>query len=110
MIDDSYILVLTTCNSEERARYIADGLVEQQLAACVNILPGVESVYRWKGQIEHDREILLLIKSRQSLYTALEKAIQTLHDYELPEIVAVSIDTGLPAYLNWIKTVTGLKQ
>lgn len=106
MSENTYILVLTTCNSADTARRLADGLLERQLAACVNILPGIESVYSWKGQIEHDREILLLIKSRQSLYPALEKAIQELHDYELPEVIAVPVGAGSDAYLEWIKTVT----
>lgn len=107
MSEEHYILVMTTCNQRETARRIADGLVEQRLAACVSLLPKIESVYAWQGRITHDEEILLLIKARASHYAALEQAIKSLHDYELPEIIAVPIDTGSAEYLNWIKTVTG---
>jgi len=106
MASDNYILVLTTCNSSEIASLIADSLVNKRLAACVNIMRGVESVYQWQGKIEHAEEILLLIKSRQSLFLPLKQAIQALHDYELPEIIAVPIDAGEKNYLNWIQSAT----
>ena len=105
--EEHYILVMTTCNQRTTARRIADGVVEQRLAACVNVLAGIESVYAWQGKIEHDEEILLVMKARASHYAQLEQAIKALHDYELPEIIAVPIDTGSAEYLNWIKTVTG---
>lgn len=107
MSDERFLLVMTTCNQRTSARRIGDGLVEQGLAACVNIIPAIESVYRWQGRIEHDEELLLIIKARASDYARLEQAIKDLHDYELPEVVAVPIETGSADYLNWIKTVTG---
>jgi len=106
MASENYILVLTTCNSSEIASLIADSLVNKKLAACVNIMQGVESVYQWQGKIEHAAEILLLIKSQQSLFLPLKQAIQELHDYELPEIIAVPIDAGEKNYLNWIQSAT----
>jgi len=99
-------IVLNTCPDTETARRIADALVEQGLAACVNIVPGIQSVYRWQGKIECDNELLLIIKSQSSCYAELEQTIQTLHPYELPEIVTVPIESGLPAYLDWIQTTT----
>lgn len=88
------------------ASSIADTLVSNNLAACVNIVNGVESVYQWQGKIEHDKEFLLIIKTRHSLFPQLEHAIQELHDYELPEIIAVPIEAGEQNYLNWIQSAT----
>jgi len=107
---DDYIIVLTTCNSSEMASSIADSLVSQKLAACVNVIKGVESVYQWQGKIERDNEILLIVKTRQSLFSQVEQVIQELHDYELPEIIAVSIETGEKNYLNWIQSATLSKE
>lgn len=98
--------MLTTCNSSEKASSIANSLVSSQLAACVNIIEGIESVYQWQGKIEHDKELLLIIKTRRSLFSQLEHEIQALHDYELPEIIAVPIETGEKNYLNWIQSST----
>jgi len=106
MPNNDYIIVFTTCNSAEIASSIADALVGKELAACVNIVKGIESVYQWQGKIERDNEILLLIKTRQSLFATVQNAIQALHNYELPEIIAVPIDTGEENYLNWIKSAT----
>ncbi len=86
------------------AEKIATALVEQRLAACVNIVPNLTSVYRWQGKIEKDNEILLLIKTTQQHYPSLETAIRQLHPYELPEILAVTVKEGLPDYLDWITT------
>ncbi|MGR9052479.1 MAG: divalent-cation tolerance protein CutA [Gammaproteobacteria bacterium] len=99
-----YQLILCNCPDLVVARRIADTLVENGLAACVNILPGLTSVYRWQDQIESAEEILLLIKSRADYYAKLETAVRQLHPYELPEIIAVPIDQGLPDYLRWIDT------
>ncbi len=99
-------LVLNTCPDAATARRIADALVGQGLAACVNILPGVQSVYRWQDKIECDEELLLIIKSQTECYPALEALIQAEHPYELPEIITVPIGSGLPAYLDWINTST----
>ncbi|MBL8431293.1 MAG: divalent-cation tolerance protein CutA [Dechloromonas sp.] len=100
------MLVLTNCPDEEAANAIALAVVEARLAACVNILPRVQSIYRWQGRIESATEIPLLIKSTAASYPALEQAIRTLHPYEIPEIVALPITAGLPAYLNWVAEET----
>jgi periplasmic divalent cation tolerance protein len=95
-------LVLCTCPDAETARSIAAALVERECAACVNILPGVTSVYRWQGQVEQADEWLLLIKTTRDRYADLEHEIRARHPYEVPEIIAVPIDQGLPDYLRWI--------
>ena len=106
MPTDDYIMVLTTCNSSETSSLIAETLISNKLAACVNIIKGVESVYQWQGKIEHDKEILLIIKTRESLFSHVKQTIQELHSYELPEIIAVPIKTGEKNYLNWIQSAT----
>ncbi len=97
-------IIYCTCPNQETAEKIARTLVSEKLAACVNIVPGITSVYQWQGKIETDQECLLLIKSRQDIYPELEKTIIAIHPYELPEIVAVSIAHALPGYLNWMDT------
>ena len=97
-----YILVLTTCPDQDCAEDLAEALIIRNLAACVNILPGMASVYRWKGNIEHGSELLLIIKTRQQDYAQVEQTILELHPYELPECITVSIQGGLSDYLNWI--------
>ncbi|HEX9194721.1 MAG TPA: divalent-cation tolerance protein CutA [Azonexus sp.] len=96
------VLVLTNCPDEESANAIALALVEERLAACVNILPRVQSVYRWQGAVESATEIPLFIKSTAANYPALEAAIRSRHPYQLPEIIALPVTHGLPAYLDWI--------
>jgi len=98
----SYHIVFCTCPDTETASAIANALVDKKLAACVNILPGVRSVYRWQDKRETGDEWLLIIKSAVAVYAQLQAAILALHPYELPEIIAVPITTGLPAYLDWI--------
>lgn len=95
-------LIYCTCPDQETAERIAGQLISQKLAACVNILPGVRSVYEWQGQIETAQEHLLLIKSPQARYAAIEAAIKALHPYQLPEIIAVAIERGSADYLKWI--------
>lgn len=97
-----YRLVLTTCPDAETADRIAAQLVEAGLAACVNILPGVRSVYRWQGRLERADEHLLLIKTRADHYAQVQGAVCDAHPYELPEVVSVPIDTGSAPYLAWI--------
>ncbi|MBM4207366.1 MAG: divalent-cation tolerance protein CutA [Gammaproteobacteria bacterium] len=97
-------VIFCTCPDQATAEKIAHALVEKQLAACVNILPHVTSVYQWQGQVESAAEYLLMIKSPVQSYTAIETAIRSLHPYELPEIIALSIAQGLPEYINWIQT------
>ena len=106
MPKDDYIIVFNTCDSTEVASSIAEILVSKKLAACVNIVNGIKSVYQWQGKIEHGEEILLIIKTRQSLFPQLERVIQERHNYELPEIIAVPICSGEKKYLNWIQSAT----
>lgn len=100
-------LVLTTCESPQVADRIATALIERRLAACVNVLPGVRSTYRWLGKIERDSEVLLLIKTAESELAALESAIKTIANYELPELVAVDITGGAGDYLAWVAASIG---
>ena len=97
-----YQITLCTCPDKDTAEKIAHLLVNDKLAACVNILPGITSVYRWHEQVESAQEHLLLIKANKSRYQAIETAIKKHHPYELPEIIAVPIENGLPEYLHWI--------
>jgi periplasmic divalent cation tolerance protein len=97
-----YCLVLCTCPVGESAKSLAEALVKEGLAACVNILPGLTSVYVWQGELESSQEALLLAKTERHVYPRLEQRLQELHPYELPEIIAVDIESGLPAYLNWV--------
>jgi periplasmic divalent cation tolerance protein len=100
------ILVLTNLPDAAIAKSVARRLVEQKLAACVNCLPGVQSIYRWQGVIEEASEVTLLIKSTKDRYAELEAAIKALHPYEVPEIVAFPIIAGLSGYLDWIAQET----
>jgi periplasmic divalent cation tolerance protein len=100
------LLVLTNLPDAAAARTLADHLVGQRLAACVNILAPCRSVYRWQGAIEDAEEVPLLIKTTAARYAELETAIRAHHPYELPEIVAVPIAHGLPGYLAWVAAET----
>jgi periplasmic divalent cation tolerance protein len=95
-------IVLCTIGSEAEARKIAHHLVEQRLAACVNIVPQVESIYRWEGKVESGVEWLLLIKTTAERFPAVREAINTLHSYELPECIVMNIEDGSASYLEWI--------
>jgi periplasmic divalent cation tolerance protein len=97
-----YQLILCTCPDQKSAEIIAKHLVSQQLAACVNIMPGLTSVYQWQGEIETAQEHLLIIKSHQQQFVAIETAIKAIHPYQLPEIIAVAIEQGSAEYLKWI--------
>ena len=96
------IIVLTTAGSQDEARKIARSLVGERLAACVNIVPQIESIYRWEGKIENAQEWLLAIKTTASSFNRVRAAISELHSYELPECISLSIADGSPAYLDWI--------
>lgn len=102
----SLLLVITNLPDAESAHSLATLLVEQELAACVNILAPCRSVYRWQGKLEDTPEVPLLIKTRGERYAELEAAILAHHPYELPEIVAVPIERGLPGYLAWVVAQT----
>ncbi|MGA2100093.1 MAG: divalent-cation tolerance protein CutA [Candidatus Sulfotelmatobacter sp.] len=95
-------IVLSTAGSEEEARKIARHLVERKLAACVNIVPQIESIYRWQGKVEEARECLLLIKTTAERFPAVRDALHQLHSYDLPECVAITVEDGGSGYLNWI--------
>lgn len=95
-------LVFCTCPNPESARSLAHKLVANHLAACVNVIPGLVSIYPWQGEIETDNEVLLLIKTHGDRYRELENFIRANHPYELPEVIAVSIEQGSKNYLNWI--------
>jgi periplasmic divalent cation tolerance protein len=95
-------IVLTTAGSQEEAAKIARHLVQSELAACVNILPNVTSVYRWKNKVEEDREWLLVIKTTVAAFGQVRQAIADLHSYELPECICLTIEDGSPNYLQWI--------
>jgi len=95
-------VVLTTAGSHEQARKIARGLVERRLAACVNIVAKIESVYRWQGKVEEAEEFLLVIKTTEAAAAQVQDAIRDMHSYELPECIVISITDGSESYLRWI--------
>ena len=100
------LIIFVTAPNEDEARRIADAVVNEQLAACVNILGGVESIYRWQGRVEHDRELLLIIKSRAGCYADLERRVKELHSYTTPEVIGFRIERGSQSYLDWIRDST----
>jgi periplasmic divalent cation tolerance protein len=101
------VLVLTTAGNEAEARKIAHELVERQLAACVNIVPRIQSVYRWEGKVETAEEYLLLIKTTKSRGAEVQAAIRELHSYDLPECIVISVEGGSAEYLKWIEDSAG---
>ncbi len=103
---DQYLLVVTTFPDTDIARQIGTELVERQLAACVNLLPQGESIYRWEGKIERQSEVMALIKTTETNYPEIEMRIGELHPYEVPEVVALKIDRGAHPYLAWISEST----
>lgn len=101
-----YILVLCTINSLDSAKQISRKLVEEKLVSCVNIVPNMTSIYSWNNEIVEDSEFLLLMKTKEDLFSELKQRIVQLHEYEVPEIVCFDIKDGLESYLNWIKDET----
>ena len=97
------IVVLSTCSSLAEASRIARKLIDERLAACVNVLPAMTSVYRWKGQVEQDREQQVVIKTTRHLLAALEARLRELHSYELPEFLVIATAGGSEAYLQWVE-------
>ena len=97
------VTVFTTWPDVETARTAARTLVEEKLAACGNIVPGVESVYRWEGKVETSAEVLVIFKTTAGSYAALEARVRALHPYEVPEVLGVRVTDGLPAYLRWVE-------
>jgi periplasmic divalent cation tolerance protein len=99
---DGYSVVLCTCPNRDAARALAVALIENRYAACVNLVPGLSSIYHWKGGIEEAEEVLLLIKTTRERYGDVEACIRAGHPYELPEIIALPVENGLSNYLAWI--------
>lgn len=104
--DHDAVLVIATAGSEAEAVHLARTTVERQLAACVQLLP-IRSIYMWQGQLHDDPELLLLFKTRRALYAALEACIREQHSYDVPEILMLPVQAGLPAYLAWLVEQTG---
>jgi len=106
-MDSQPLVVYCTCPDFATAERIAETVVDERLAACVNITPGLTSIYRWQGQIHRDSELLLIIKTRSAVYPLLEGRIHDLHPYEVPEIIALPVHVGSATYLDWIVESTG---
>jgi periplasmic divalent cation tolerance protein len=102
-----YIIVLITAPNEEEAARLAKELVSGRLAACVNIIRNVRSLYRWQGRIEDESEVLMVAKTRRELFEGLQKKVKELHSYSVPEIIALSIVKGSEDYLRWLGEETG---
>ena len=101
-MSDELIVLVTTANAEEASR-IAEVLVSERLAACVNIVPGIESIYRWEGKVTRDHESLMIIKTTGERYDELEHRVKELHGYSTPEVIAFKIDRGSEQYLKWLR-------
>lgn len=100
------VVVFVTASGEEEALKIARAAVQERLAACVNIIKGVRSIYWWKGKVEDDSEMLLVLKTREDLLEALDRRVRELHSYEVPEVIAMSIAWGSEPYLRWMEEAT----
>jgi periplasmic divalent cation tolerance protein len=108
---EEFLVVLTTCGSREDAERLAAGLVGDRLAACVNIIGDVTSIYRWQGQVERERESLLVIKTTEAAFVAVERAIQARSSYAVPEVLAIRAPRGSRSYLDWLtEAVAGRKE
>jgi len=107
MAKPAYLVVFITTSSYEEARKIADALVDRKKAACVNIVPRVNSLFRWKGKIEEAEESLMVVKTRAELFPDVVSLVKSIHSYEVPEIIALPIVEGNPDYLEWLKKETG---
>jgi periplasmic divalent cation tolerance protein len=101
------IVVFITAGSANEARQIADHLVEDRLAGCVQVLPEIESVYTWKSQVQHEKEVLILAKTRTDKFAALEKSVRAIHSYETPEIIAVRVSDVSEPYRKWLSDSVG---
>ena len=106
---EDYLLVISTCPNQDVAKQLAGKIIDEHLAACVNILPNIVSVYKWQGSMEESSESMMLIKSTKQQYENLQSLIVEEHPYELPEVIAVPISGGLPEYLAWINNVINEK-
>ena len=106
MTENKYVVILITVGSDEEAVNIGKTLVEENLVACANIFPQISSIFHWKGKICDEREVLLCVKSRASLFKKIKERVIGLHSYDVPEIIALSIHLGSEDYLSWIDEVT----
>ncbi len=106
-MDSQPLVVYCTCPDPATAEHIAETVVDERLAACVTIIPGLTSIYRWQGEIQRDVELLLMMKTGNAVYAGLEARIRELHPYEVPEIIALPIQVGSATYLDWIADNTG---
>jgi periplasmic divalent cation tolerance protein len=106
MAKPAYLVVFITTSSYDEARKIASALVDQRKAACVNIVPKVNSLFRWKGKIEEAEESLMVVKTRAELFTDVVSTVKSIHSYEVPEIIALPIIEGNADYLAWLKEET----
>jgi periplasmic divalent cation tolerance protein len=104
---DPFVVVLITASSPEEGRRIARSLVEGRWAACVNLIPSIQSIFSWKGEINEESETLLVVKSRRSLYREIENQVKKLHSYEVPEVIALPIVAGSKDYLGWVVNSVG---
>jgi len=104
---ESHSVVFVTASGEEEAARIAHALVESRLAGCVNIIRGVRSIYGWQGKIEDDTEVLMIVKTRGSLFSELSKKVKELHGYAVPEIIGIKVGDGSKDYLDWLDEATG---
>ncbi len=100
------LLALSTMPDSDRARELARQLLDERLAACVNLLPGVHSLYRWRGELHEDPEVLMIMKTTRTRFDALRKRLAELHPYEVPELIALPIVDGLSSYLEWMNQCT----
>lgn len=100
------VVVLVTCSSADEAAKVAHAIVEQKLAACANLVPGIRSIYRWEGKVQDEQEALLIIKTTRARFAALRAAVEKLHSYSTPEIIALPIVEGAEKYLKWIEEST----
>ncbi len=103
----TYSLILSTASSRDEAQSIARALVDRKLVACVNIVGPIESIYRWKGEVENTQEFMLLMKTESDRFDRIREAVKSLHSYEVPEVIQIPIENGWPAYLEWISESIG---
>eukprot|EP00200_Dunaliella_tertiolecta_P003429 CAMPEP_0202339062 /NCGR_PEP_ID=MMETSP1126-20121109/1089_1 /ASSEMBLY_ACC=CAM_ASM_000457 /TAXON_ID=3047 /ORGANISM="Dunaliella tertiolecta, Strain CCMP1320" /LENGTH=124 /DNA_ID=CAMNT_0048929567 /DNA_START=477 /DNA_END=851 /DNA_ORIENTATION=+ len=100
------MIAYVTCGNQESANKLSDQLIEANLAACVNIVPGLTSVYKWEGKVEHDQELLLIIKTKESLMPELTEFVKKNHPYDEPEVIGLPVQAGSPSYLSWVLSNT----
>lgn len=103
MSEDGTLVVLTTVASAEEGARIARALVEEHLAACVNVMAGARSFFFWEGRLQEEDEVLLLVKTRRERYSELETRLRSMHSYSVPEILALAVEAGSPAYVAWVR-------